>query len=536
MTRIDRRQLLRLGAAATGAAVLGPRLGSARATDPPNIVLILTDQSRIPQHWPDGWAQAHLTADQRLAASGITFRRFFCNASMCSPSRASLYTGLYPAEHRVERTLTYNGAVSHLETPLDPALPNLASILGAAGYDVVLKGKWHLSKHADGGPPDAADVAAFGFTGWDPTTAGEGAAPDDFGGGCAAWDAAIVDDAVGFLAGRSPSDPPFALVVSLANPHDVLSYPRTWDQVEPGGCDNYASTANFDLGIQLPPSFFSDDLSTKPTCQAQSLQLYAAGLGALATHQQRLDYVNFYAWLQTIVDAEINRLLDALVPWQGSTVVIRSSDHGEMGLAHGGLRQKMFNAYEETMHLPLIVSHPGLFPSPLVTDALASTVDLLPTVLSLASLDPSGWQLRGHDLSPVLADPAASVQDTILFTFDDEQAGTANGQPTVTQPNHLRAIRTDDAEGTFKLARSFDPSGVEPEQLEMYHLADASGSPVDPDEVDNLAHPSSPGYDAYAATRDRLRALLAATERDRLELFSDGFESGATGRWNQSVP
>ena len=119
MTRIDRRQLLRLGAAATGAAVLGPRLGSARATDPPNIVLILTDQSRIPQHWPDGWAQAHLTADQRLAASGITFRRFFCNASMCSPSRASLYTGLYPAEHRVERTLTYNGAVSHLETPLD---------------------------------------------------------------------------------------------------------------------------------------------------------------------------------------------------------------------------------------------------------------------------------------------------------------------------------------------------------------------------------------------------------------------------------
>ncbi len=62
---------------------------------------------------------------------------------------------------------------------------------------------------------------------------------------------------------------------------------------------------------------------------------------------------------------------------------MRCADHGEMGLSHGGLRQKAFNAYEETINVPIVVSNPVLFPKPVETDALASLVDLLPTVLSL---------------------------------------------------------------------------------------------------------------------------------------------------------
>ena len=84
--------------------------------------------------------------------------------------------------------------------------------------------------------------------------------------------------------------------------------------------------------------------------------------------RQQLDYVNFYAHLHRVVDAKIGRLLRALGDpgdpgsLRSRTVIVRSADHGEMGLSHGGLRQKMFNAYEETIHVPLVVSNPVLFP------------------------------------------------------------------------------------------------------------------------------------------------------------------------------
>ena len=61
---------------------------------------------------------------------------------------------------------------------------------------------------------------------------------------------------------------------------------------------------------------------------------------------------------------------------------MRCADHGEMGLSHGGLRQKMFNVYEETINVPLVVSNPVLFPRRRETDALASLVDVLPTLLA----------------------------------------------------------------------------------------------------------------------------------------------------------
>src|SRR5439155_1620414 len=65
------------------------------------------------------------------------------------------------------------------------------------------------------------------------------------------------------------------------------------------------------------------------------------------------------------------------------TLVIRTADHGEMGLAHGGLRQKNFNVYEETTRVPLVYSNPRLFPRPRRSSALVSHVDFLPTLATL---------------------------------------------------------------------------------------------------------------------------------------------------------
>src|ERR1700754_1007459 len=75
---------------------------------PPNIVVLITDQQRAPRHWPaqPGWLRDRMPNDAELARTGLTFHTAFCNTAMCSPSRSTLFTGLFPAEHGVELTLT----------------------------------------------------------------------------------------------------------------------------------------------------------------------------------------------------------------------------------------------------------------------------------------------------------------------------------------------------------------------------------------------------------------------------------------------
>jgi choline-sulfatase len=73
--------------------------GSRPLAAKPNIVLLITDQQRRPRHWPDepGWVEQLMPNDAELARTGISFANGFCNSSMCSPSRATLFTGVYPA-------------------------------------------------------------------------------------------------------------------------------------------------------------------------------------------------------------------------------------------------------------------------------------------------------------------------------------------------------------------------------------------------------------------------------------------------------
>ncbi|NDY55973.1 sulfatase-like hydrolase/transferase [Desulfovibrio sulfodismutans] len=526
---LTRRQFLKGAAQALTVGMVAqalPGLGNAPAGADtafparPNILMLLTDQERSPRNWPDGWAESHLTkARKRLLDNGLDFSRAFCSASMCSPSRGCLFTGLYPAQHGVVLTLTEDGENSDNEVTLSPQLRNLGNLLAESGYDVQLRGKWHLSKSADGHCPTTADLAGFGFNGWVPTEAGQYLSADTFGGGCADEDQGIVDDAIAFLQTKTPASTqqtPFFLVVSLANPHDILSYPTI---INDESCpESYNNTADFDMGIALPASR-TDDLAKKPGVQTQARELYAYGLGPLIEEDKQLKYVNFYAYLQTIVDGQLETILQTLED-QGltdSTLVVRTADHGELGLSHDGLRQKMFNIYEECLNIPFIFSNPVLFPAARQTSAYATLVDVLPTLASLCGVPQWKWSyLPGRDLSQILLGTTTSVQDTILFTFDDEYAGLSGKPPFITEPCHIRCIITTDADGEWKYARYFDPGGVAAEEYEMYRLADGDGNPVDPLEMDNVANSASPNYAAYAAKRAALADLLAQVEAERL--------------------
>jgi len=475
--------------------------------DRPNIVLIVTDQERPPMHWPAGFAEERLPTRARLLRHGMSFEQATCNTAMCSPSRASLLTGLMPAQHGVIDTLTDDGPFSPTERILSPDLPNFGTMLRDGGYDVHWRGKWHLSKGPAGdGKLTAEELESYGFEGWTPPDAGGDTRTENFGGGRAGHDTAYLEQALEFLQDRaaSPGERAFCLMISLVNPHDVLGFPREWE------ADYEADDLDGPVGL---PASVDEDLGAnlKPTAHRAMQPAIDMAVGALDGAEQRRQYANFYANLTAKIDRRLAPIVDCFYAADGTptalgedTVIVRFSDHGELAMSHGGLRQKAFNVYEETMRVPLIFSNPGLFPEPVACPHPASLVDLVPTLAGLTGVTPPPG-LRGTDLSPLLRDPdSGPVQDEVLFTFDDMHAGTGKVREVVPAAGRIRCIR----EPRFKYARYFHAEGSFPEEFEMYDLVD------DPDELENLAHPDHPRYGdpTVVAERQRLQAKLADAE------------------------
>jgi arylsulfatase A-like enzyme len=155
------------------------------------------------------------------------------------------------------------------------------------------------------------------------------------------------------------------------------------------------------------------------------------------------------------------------------------------------MRQKFYNVYRETLNVPLIVSNPRLYPSPQSTDALASLVDVVPTLASLAGVsEPERFGFKGVDLAPVLADPKTSVQDVLHFTYEDDVF-------PVQGADCIRAI----VERDWKYAVYYDPFTGAPAEYEMYDIA------RDPLELTNLAH-AAHATTASNAERARLHQRL----------------------------
>jgi choline-sulfatase len=521
---LRRRDLLRSAPFAVPAlkARLAQAAAPAESVAGMNVILFLTDQERAVQHFPPGWEERNLPGMTRLRQHGLSFDRAFCNSCMCSPSRATLFTGYFPAQHGVVDTLSFDTRFSAAEHVLPRDLPNMATVFAAAGYDVAYKGKWHLSKPlAAPDDPEAwtpADVAAYGFDRWDPPDAGENRDISQFGGGDADNDGRIMggrgdvedgeEGVLHYLRSVAPGRQPFFLVVSLVNPHDVLAYPRIWQD---GG---YDSASWLDGEIDLPPTV-DEDLSTKPAAQRRFNVWLNLGLGPLRNAEAQRNYVNFYGNLIKAADAALVEVLDTLdqTGLLDDTLIVRTSDHGELGMAHGGMRQKSFNVYEESLRVPLVFSNPRLFPQPTASDALVSHVDLLPTLASLIDApDAARADWQGVDYSALVqvrdssASPQHVPQDHIVFTYDDLRCAQ-NVPQFVPPPNRIVCVR----EARYKLARYYDGDGIEPDQWEMYDLEH------DPKERVNLAFPDQILTAEQSAARERLTAKLREVEATRLQ-------------------
>ena len=531
---MTRGELLKAAAIATPALLLGQSAAASAASRRPgrrpgpprrgiggmNVLLFLTDQQRAVQHFPRGWSRRNMPGMTRLQEHGMLFENAFTNACMCSPARSTLMSGYFPSQHGVKYTLEIDmPAPQYPQVELSLDFKNLASVTRAAGYTPVYKGKFHCNKPANGSTWVPSDVNQYGFTRWDPPDAGANQSLPEEGGGVYDNDGRFMNStgtpeagtegAVQYLSTAAAQSQPFFMVVSLVNPHDVLLYPSNF--AAGGYGDQWLEG---EIGL---PETVNEDLSTKPAVQEEFLRLFNAS-GPIPTPQMKRDYLNFYGNLMKASDAYLVKILDTLqvAGLLENTLVIATADHGEMGTAHGGLRQKNFNFYEETTRVPLVYSNPRLFRRPERNFSLVSHVDFLPTLASLLGAPPGArapWQgidysdqilpgqIRGRSLRP--------PQDYTVFTYDDWQSGQSRG-PYPQPPNHVVSIR----EYRYKLARYYDADGNVPDQYEMYDLE------FDPLETTNLA------YSGYRRTAEqnrqytRLRRKLAHVEQTRLQPLS----------------
>ncbi len=526
---LTRKELIGSGAAAAAAALLaqGTGAGVEQALAAPgarrnvkgmNMILFISDQERAIQHFPKNWLRQNLPGMRRLRRHGISFERAFTSACMCSPSRATMMTGFFPAQHGVKYTLEEN--MHHpkknpqVQMPLPSVMPNIATVMKAAGYNVIYKGKWHVSKPPYEGEATPAEAEQYGFDRWDPPDAGANQEISQAGGGTADNDGRYMDSkgvgaeegALQYLDTAAAREQPFFMVISLVNPHDVLFYPKVFE--EAGYEEPWLQ------GYMEPPPTVGEDLSTKPTVQKEFVRLMNTLGGVLPTDKRQRRYLNFYGNLMIKSDHYLVAVLNKLEE-QGlmdDTLIVRTSDHGEMGLSHGGMRQKNFNFYEETLRVPLVYSNPKLYPRPYRSHALVSHVDLLPTLANLAGAPKSAranWE--GVDYSKQVLRPASkrSSQDYVVFTYDDYQSGQPTG-PYPKPPNHIVSIR----EERWKLAKYHD---VNPDkksrkrpQWEMYDLK------RDPLEEDNLARKGYKRTPVQERNYRRLRRKLARVQKTRL--------------------
>jgi choline-sulfatase len=489
-----------------------------------NVIVFITDQERKIQHFPPDWESQNLPGLTRLKQNGLSFENAFTNACMCSPARSTFFSGYFPAQHGVKYTLEENMTNPRrnpqVQLPVD--LKNVATVMSAAGFShVVYKGKWHCSKPAPGTDFVPADLAKYGFERWDPPDAGANQDKCQAGGGTANNDRRFMlgapyppcgmsggspgesqEGVVEYLTLHAKKQQPFFLVVSLVNPHDVLSYPNNYIEF---GYDDSVLVGDIEI-----PKTVHEDLSTKPTAQFQ-FWLITQLLGVLDTPEKKRNYLNFYGNLMKASDNYLVQMLDLLeeINLLEKTLIIRTADHGEMGLTHHGQRQKNFNFYEESTRVPLVYSNPKLYKQAFESKALVSHVDFLPTIANLFDAPLSAraaWQ--GIDYSSLVLDPSSQpVQDYTVFTYDDYQSGQKT-PPYPKPPNHIVSIRED----RYKLAEYYDvaPKPV-PSQWEMYDRL------KDPLETQNIAYPGFNRTPEQQKEYERLREKLQLVKATRLQ-------------------
>ncbi len=442
-----------------------------RAAEKPNVLFILCDDLRPDALGCYGSPHVRTPHINRLAQEGVRFRNAFCTTSLCSPSRASILTGLYAHTHGVVNNFT--------ELPADR--PHWVQRLRETGYTTAYLGKWHMGEDNDAPRPGFDYFAThkgqgkYFDTEWNLNGAGSKLLPGYY-------TTVVTDLALDWLQ-RDHAGKPWALCIGHKAPHSFYmpeeKYAHTFDHVR----------------VPYPQSAF--ELAGKPAWMKERLYTWHGIYGPLFDWRKKFpddrpeaakDFENMvHGYWGTIlsVDDSVGRFLEHLgkTGELNRTIIVFMGDNGLLEGEHGMVDKR--TAHEPSLRIPLIVRYPALAERLTITRQTL-TIDIAPSLLELCGA-PALENIHGRSWVKMFhgSDPAWRKSWFYEYNYEKQFPYTPN----------VRAVRTND----WKYIHYPHGDGSPDRHLaELYHLQS------DPAENQNLIKAPE-----RAAKVEELKAELA---------------------------
>lgn len=420
----------------------------------PNVLVILTDDQRWDALSIAGHPHLKTPHIDRLASEGVYFKNAFCTTSLCSPSRASILSGLYAHAHGVNNNFT--------EYPVN--LPSFPRQLQHAGYETAYIGKYHMGENNDEKRP--------GFD-YFVTHKGQGKYFDtefnvdgDRKVVPGYYTHVVTEMARSWL--QRPRNKPFCLMLGHKAPHSFYT-PEPKYQLAFDG-----------VAITYPPSAFR--LKDKPAWFETRLNTWHGIYGPLFDFRKQFPdrspaaVKDFAAMTRSYwgtilsVDDSVGQLYEALkaAGQLDNTVIVFAGDNGLLNGEHGMVDKRTM--HEPSIRVPLVVRYPKLVPidQPRVVDSMVLHVDLAPSILDLCGAEPLTG-IHGKSWINLARGDKTGWRTAFFYEYNYEKQFPYT-------PN-VRGVRTDE----WKYIRYPHGDGSPDRHLaELYHLAS------DPEESRNL--------------------------------------------------
>ncbi|GEA50834.1 hypothetical protein VIN01S_16380 [Vibrio inusitatus NBRC 102082] len=513
---------------------------------PYNILMIVTDQERYLEksELPKGYS---LPGHDRLAEQGITFENHQIASCVCTSSRAVLYTGQH---------IQHNGMFDNTDFPWSDSMSRdidtLGDIMRRQGYYSAYKGKWHLTGEFETinslNDPErllTAEMEEYGFSDY----RGIGDIIGHTEGGYL-YDNVISSTSRSWMRSKGEKlrqeGKPWFLAVNFVNPHDVMFYntDRPDEKIQ-GEKSWFNINKDPDYGlykqqwnVRIPDSRKqSFNEKGRPSTHLEFKNSNAVMLGKIPNEDDRWERLNNYYFncIQD-VDRNIVNLLDELeaLGIDDNTIVIYTSDHGELGGAHG-LVGKGATAYAEQNNVPFTIIHPA-YEGNKRCRAVTSHVDIATTLISLAGGDATSiTNLPGKDISTILDDPEKAEFNALregalynfnMFGFIDSDyindidnfllsGGTMAGmakqgfKPNLKKRGAIRSI----CDGRYKFNRYYSPLEhhipTTTDELFAHNDVELYDLQADPKEINNLATNRGEYDSIISMMNDKLNKLIA---------------------------
>lgn len=378
----------------------------------PNILWYCTDQQRFDTIGALGNPHVTTPTIDSLVHNGVAFTHAYCQSPICTPSRSSFMTGMYPS--RVHNTR--NGNESFPSYP-----PVITKMIAESGYECGMVGKFHLQSSGYRTEPRIDD----GYSYWKFSHAPR----DDWkeGHDYAEWvrqqggdlDAMRASDervapemhqttwasecAIDFISKQQGSQP-WLLNLNVYDPHPPFIPPKVYaDRFDPASMPGpHFRDSDLDQQKKLASLDFQDEVKTPAEHDAFRVQAL------------------YYAMIAQI-DDQLARILQALDAsgQRDNTIILFTSDHGE-SLGDHGLMYKGCRFYEGLVRIPLIFSCPPKLQSGVISDALVELVDMSSTLMELAGLECPEY-MQGQSLMPILQGTSSPdhLRDSVRSEYFD---------------------------------------------------------------------------------------------------------------------